>query len=280
MRNTLFLFLAQIRLFWQSRVTVSRLAFFLYRWVFEIKDWIRGANATTTSLIGLLWVILAPLVSALLVIAVLQITNPNVAAFFMDKGFTISVEDNYGTLIAAFVGAGSVFIGLYYAAISTIGGSIYSRMPNNIRDLLIKEQLGNAYMRLLAWLTFISLCLLVLHSVGFEPIILAMPLLLLGAGLMIIGFVQLGARAFYLFDPTTLSDGLLRQVQRCYTQVQAGGYRWSDLVVPKCIPIRNAQTAINSLTTMSEIVAEEPHSKSPYTSQVSAEICCYFSDSL
>ena len=260
MRNTLFLFLAQIRLFWQSRVTVSRLAFFLYRWVFEIKDWIRGANATTTSLIGLLWVILAPLVSALLVIAVLQITNPNVAAFFMDKGFTISVEDNYGTLIAAFVGAGSVFIGLYYAAISTIGGSIYSRMPNNIRDLLIKEQLGNAYMRLLAWLTFISLCLLVLHSVGFEPIILAMPLLLLGAGLMIIGFVQLGARAFYLFDPTTLSDGLLRQVQRCYTQVQAGGYRWSDSSFQKHA-YTNAQTAINSLVTMSEIVAGESHLK-------------------
>ena len=260
MRNTFFLFLAQIRLFWQSRVTVSRLTFFLYRWAFKIKDWIRGANATTTSLIGLLWVILAPLVSALLVIAVLQITNPNVAAFFMDKGFTISVEDNYRTLIAAFVGAGSVFIGLYYAAISTIGGSIYSRMPNDIRDLLIKEQLGNAYMRLLAWLTFISLCLLILHTVGFEPIILAMPLLLLGAGLMIIGFVQLGARAFYLFDPTTLSGGLLRQVQRYYTQVQAGGYRWSDSSFQKHA-YTNAQTAINSLVTMSEIVAGEPHLK-------------------
>ena len=260
MRNTFFLFLAQIRLFWQSRVTVSRLAFFLYRWVFEIKDWIRGANTTTTSLIGLLWVILAPLVSALLVIAVLQITNPNVAAFFMDKGFTISVGNNYGTLIAAFVGAGSVFIGLYYAAISTIGGSIYSRMPNNIRDLFIKEQRGNAYMRFLAWLTFIGLCLLVLHTAGFEPIILAMPLLLLGAGLMIIGFVQLGAGAFYLFDPTIFSGGLLRQAQRCYIQAQAGGYRWSDPSFQNDTH-KKSQTAINSLTTMSEIVAEEPHLK-------------------
>ena len=185
MRNTLFLFLAQIRIFWQFRVPFSRLVFFFFRWIFEIRDWIRGANRTTTSLLNLLWIILFQLFLALLTVFGLQITNPFVTAFFTDKGFTISVDSGYGTLITAFVGAGSVFIGLYYAAISTIGGSIYSKMPNDIRDLLIKEQLGNAYMRLLAWLTFIGLCLLVLHTVGFEPVILAMLLLLLGAGLML-----------------------------------------------------------------------------------------------
>ena len=260
MRNTLFLFLAQIRLFWQSRVPFSRLVFSFYRRIFEIRDWIRGANTTTTSLLGLLWVILFQLFLALLTVLGLQGTNRSVTAFFTDKGFTISAASSYGALITAFVGAGSVFIGLYYAAISTIGGSIYSRMPNDIRDLLIKEQLGNAYMRLLAWLTFIGLCLLVFHTIGLEPIILAMPLLLLGAGLMVIGFVQLGARAFYLFDPTTLSGGLLRQVQRCYKQVQSGGYRWSDMSFQNDA-YKKAQTAINSLTTMSEIVAEEPHLK-------------------
>lgn len=260
MRNILFLFLAQTRLFWQSRVPFSRLVFSFYQWIFEIRDWIRGANTTTTSLLNLFWVILFQLFLALLTVLGLQITNPDVTAFFTDKGFTISAESGYGTLITAFVGAGSVFIGLYYAAISTIGGSIYSRMPNDIRDLLIKEQLGNAYMRLLSWLTFIGLCLLILHTVGFEPVILAMPLLLLGAGLMVIGFVQLGARAFYLFDPTTLSGGLLRQVQRCYKQVQAGGYRWWDRSFQNDA-YKKAQTAINSLTTMSEIVAEEPHLK-------------------
>lgn len=260
MRNTLFLFLAQIRIFWQSRVLFSRLVFSFYRQIFEIRDWIRGANTTTKSLLNLLWVILFQLFLALLTVFGLQITNPSVTAFFTDKGFTISAGSGYGTLITAFVGAGSVFIGLYYAAISTIGGSIYSRMPNDIRDLLIKEQLGNAYMRLLAWLTFVGLCLLVLHTVGFEPVILAMPLLLLGAGLMVIGFVQLGARAFYLFDPTTLSGGLLRRVQRYCKQVQAGGYRWSDPSFQNDA-YRKAQIAINSLTTMSETVAEEPHLK-------------------
>ena len=260
MRNTLFLFLAQNRIFWQSRVPFSRLLFFLYRWIFKIRDWIQGANTTTKSLLDLLWVILFQLFLAFLTVFVLQITNPFFTALFRDRGLTIVPGSGYGTLIAAFVGAGSVFIGLYYAAISTIGGSIYSRMPNDIRDLLVKEQLGNAYMRLLAWLTCIGLYLLVLHAIGFEPIILAMPLLLLGVGLMIIGFVQLGARAFYLFDPTTLSGNLLRQVQRYYTQIQAGGYRWSDPSFQKHAYTK-AQTAITSLATMSEIVAEEPHLK-------------------
>ena len=72
MRNTLFLCLDQIRLFWQSRVTVSRLVFSFYRWIFEVRDWIRGANTTKTSLLSLLGDILAQLVSALVVVVGLQ----------------------------------------------------------------------------------------------------------------------------------------------------------------------------------------------------------------
>lgn len=260
MRNILFLFLSQTRSFWQSRVTFSRIVFFFFRWIFEIRDWMRDTITATKSLLDLLWVILARIVLAFIVVAGLQITNPFVTEFIKDKGIPISTGSNYGTLITAFVGAGSVFIGLYYAVISTIGSSIYSKMPNDIRDLLIKEQLGNAYMRLIAWLTFVGLCLLALHTIGLEPIILIMPLLLLSAGLMIIGFVQLGARAFYLFDPTTLSGGLLRQVQRGYKQVKAGGYRWSDPSFQKGA-YNKAQNAINSLTMMSEMVAEETHLK-------------------
>ncbi len=260
MRNILFLFLAQTRSFWQARVTFSRIVFFLFRWIFEIRDWMRDTSTATKSLLDLFWVILARIVLAFLVVAGLQITNPSVIEFIKEKGIPISTGSNYGTLITAFVGAGGVFIGLYYAIISTIGSSIYSKMPNDIRDLLIKEQLGNAYMRLMAWLTFVGLCLLALHTIGLEPIILVMPLLLPSAGLMIIGFVQLGARAFYLFDPTTLSGGLLRQVQQGYKQVKAGGYRWSDPSFQKGA-YNKAQNAINSLTMMSEMVAEETHLK-------------------
>ena len=156
------------------------------------------------------------------------------------------------------IAVGGVFIGLYYAAISTIGGAIYARLPNDIRDLLAKEQVGNVYMRLLAWLTSFAVCLLAFHTLGLEPIILAIPLLILGAGVMIIGFVRLGARAFYFFDPTILSHRLFKQLFQYHRQVQAGGYRWLDPSFQNYTRQR-AQNTIDTLTAVSDIAAKEPY---------------------
>ena len=173
-------------------------------------------------------------------------------------GFQTASKESYGTLLATFTSIGGIFIGFYYAAISAVCGAIYARVPNNIRDLLAQERVGNAYMRFLAVLTSLGVCLLAFYALSFEPIILAMPLLLLGAGLMIIGFVRLGARAFYLFDPTTLSSRLFEQLRQCCLQMQAGGYRWSDQSFQNHAH-KVAQTALDTLTTVSDITAKEPH---------------------
>jgi len=193
-----------------------------------MKRRIQEHGIRTKSLLALLRLTLGQLVTALVIAIGLQISNPYIAPLFSEWGFFIPENSDYGTLLATITGVGGVFIGLYYTAISAIGGSIYSRVPNNIRDLLAQDRVGNVYMRFLALLTFLGVCLLAFYVGGFTPIALAVPLFLVGAGLAIIAFVRLGARAFDLFDPTTLSYHLFEQLRRCYKQMQAGGYRWSD----------------------------------------------------
>ncbi len=258
MRSIQFLFLAQTRLFWKARDTFSRLVFFGYRALFGIKHRLREEGATTSSLWLLLKLTLGDLVLAITIATVLQIINPYVVPWFAALGFSIPTESDYGTLLATVVGVGGVFIGLYYAAISAIGGSIYARVPNNIRDLLAQERVGGAYMRFLAVFTYLGVCLLAFHSVGLKPIILAVPLFLPGAGLAIIGFVRLGTRAFYLFDPTILSHRLFEELHRCHTQVQASRYRWSDQSFQSHARKR-ARIAVDTLTTVSDITAQETH---------------------
>ena len=262
MLNTLFLFFAQARLFWRAKKAFSHLGFVSYRTLFGMKHWIREEGTTTKSLLSLLKSTLVQLVLVPLTAFGLQITNSYFVSLFTEMGFTIPKDNYYGTLLATVIGAGGLFIGLYYAAISVLGSAIYAKVPNNIRGLLAKEQVGNAYMHCIAVFTYFGVCLLIFHSVGFEPVILAMPLLLLGAGLTIIGFVRLGARAFYLSDPTTLSGGLFEQLRQCHVQMQAGGYRWSDQ------SFQNhahgvAQTTIETLTAVSEIAEKEPHLNGP-----------------
>ena len=258
MFNTLFLSFAQTRLFWKARNASSRLGFFCYRTLFGIKYRVQEGSTTTKSLFSLLWSILPQLVLAIFITIGLQFTNSYFVPLFTKIGVAIPQESDYGNLLVAVIGIGAVFIGLYYAAISAVGGAIYARVPNNIRDLLAKEQVGNVYMRLLALLTSFAVCLLAFHTLDLEPILLAIPLFILGAGVMIIGFVRLGARAFYFFDPTILSHRLFKQLFQCHRQVQASGYRWFDRSFQNHAH-RRAQTTIDTLTTVSEIAAKEPH---------------------
>ena len=258
MRNTLFLFLAQSQLFWQARGLLLNLAFVTYRMLFGMKSHIREERNTTVTLLALLRHTLRDLILAFSFAVVLQIANPYLVPWFTALGLTIPEESDYGTLLATVIGVGGVFIGLYYAAISAISGSIYAKVPNNIRDLLAQDQVGNAYMRFLAGLTYFGVCLLAFHSVGLKPIILAIPLFLLCGGLAIIGFVRLGTRAFYLFDPTVLSQHLFVQLHRCHVQAQAGSFRGFDESFQNHAH-KVAQTSIDTLATVSDITSKEPH---------------------
>ena len=226
--------------------------------MFGVKRRVREVGTTTKSLFSLLWSILGQLVLAIFITVGLQFTNSYFVPLFTKIGVPIPQENGYGNLLVAVIGIGGVFIGLYYAAVSTIGGTIYARLPNDIRDLLAKEQVGNVYMRLLALLTSFGVCLLAFRTLGFEPIVLAIPLFILGAGVMIIGFVRLGARAFYFFDPTILSDRLFKQLFQYHRQVQEGGYRWLDSSFQNYTH-RRAQNTIDTLTAVSDIAAKEPY---------------------
>ena len=227
--------------------------------LFGVKHRVQEGGTTTNSVYYVFKIILGQFALAILITIGLQITNSYFATLFTKIGFTTILEiSSYRTLLETVIGVGGVFIGLYYAAISAIGSAMYAKVPNNIRDLFAHERVGHAYMRLLASLTSFGVCLLAFHTAGFEPIILAIPLLIMGAGMMIIGFVRLGARAFNLFDPTNLSGSLFENLGKLHRQMQAGGYRWFDRSFQNHAH-RRAQATIDTLATVSEIAAKEPH---------------------
>ncbi len=261
MITTLFRFLAQNKTFLKAKSIFSHFTFGIYQRLFKLRYNTGERITTTKSLLFLLWGIKGQFVLAILIPIVLEFTNPFFVSllsstWFKKFGVTVPNGSDYITFLASVVGVGGVFIGLYYAAIISVCGANYAKVPNNIRGLLAKEQVGNAYMRNLALLTFFSLCLLIFHIVGRDPLILAIPMLLIGAGLMILGFVLLGARTFNLFDPTILSGTIFKRLQQSYKQIQAGGFRWSDKSFQSYFH-RVAQESIDMLTAVSNLAADE-----------------------
>jgi len=184
--------------------------------------------------------------------------DPLLKTFYLKYSFKIPDDSDYVTFLAAIGSISGVFIGLYFAAISSVSGAIYATVPNNIRDLLTHERLGNVYMRFLAFLTFLSLILIALHLLGKPRLLIAIPLLTILSGIGIISFVKLGQQAFYFFDPATLSGHIFEQLQYSISSVKVKGYRWNEKSFQHHA-YRQASKSLDTLETLSDLMSQKDH---------------------
>jgi hypothetical protein len=258
LQNSIFVSLGQWRPFWKLRQALIRAGFLGHREFFRLKHHVEERRADAYSFIHLVKPTLPQISLALVSASILQATDPLLVDLYKSLEIKIPDADQYGTLLATAAGVGGVFIGLYYAAISAVGGAIYARVPNNIRDLLARERLGNVYMQFLSIYTYLTVALLALQTVNFPPIVLTIPLLIIGSGISIVAFAQLGARAFNFFDPTAISYSLFGQLQRSIERIVAGGHRWADQSFQSHAH-KLARAAVDTLSTLADIAASEPH---------------------
>jgi hypothetical protein len=256
LHNTLFLIASQARAFWRLRAWLGRIGFRGHRRIFSLRGRFQDSTARTATLLSLIRLTLAQIVLAIFVAVALQRLDPYLNGVYEYYGISID-KDAYSTLLGTFAGMGAILIGLYYAATTAIGGAIYAHVPNNIRDLLARERVGNLYMQLLAFLTYVDVVLLAFRASGFAPIKLAILVLVAASGVSIIAFMRLGARAFNLFDPTILSYDLFEQLRRNYLQMMPGSYRWYPSF--QIHAHRNSSSVLDTFSTLAQITAREPH---------------------
>lgn len=258
MGNDLFLHLAQRRVFWRLRSLYHAARFSLSRESFAVRCGLRETGASAHTLLDLARVTLPQLTLGLVVSAALQLIDPYLAHFYPFDRWSIPDSEDYVTYLATIAGMGGVFIGLYYAAVSAVGSAIYSRVPNDVRELLAREQVGNVYMSYLSFLTFSALSVVGFRVFGLAPVHLAVPVFTVLAGVGVVAFVKLGQRAFYLFDPTRLSHAIFRDLYGWVKQVEAGAYRWDDPSFQNHAR-KQASSALQTLKTLADISEHEPH---------------------
>lgn len=260
------MFFSQHKFFWKLRSFLSKAYFWIGTKSFNSRHIAREKRYSLFGLRHLFQITQMQLVLALILSILLQLINPQVIEFYEFTIFKIPDDGDYVSFLLTISGIGGAFIGLYYAAISTIAGSIYAKVPNNIRDLLAQERVGNVYMHLLSFITFFGISLVAFRVLGFERIQIAIPVMLVGAGVGIIAFVKLGQRVFYLFDPTALSYNLFNKLKQFLNMVVAGEYRWNDSAFQKHTN-KLASSSLDTLKTLAEITRNEVHLRgTPYIS--------------
>lgn len=258
MSERLFLSFSQFRLFWRLKAIAAHVSFSIGSKIFGVRYSLKEEKANYLSLRYLFRTTQKPLFVAVGVAAVCQYVDPFLLPYYQKLGIAVPADGDYVTFLASVSSIGGVFIGLYYAGISAVGGAIYATVPNNLRELLAYERRGNVYMRYLAFLTFFCLTLIALRLTGFTRLYVAVPFVATLAGIGIFAFVKLGQQAFHFFDPTTLSGHIFEQLQRWLNAVKADGYRWHDKAF-QYHAYRQSSAVLDTLDTLSDFTASKPH---------------------
>ena len=186
MNKRLLLLLFQKRLFWQLREVMVQVLFWIEARVFGLRYLIEKENSNYQSLSDILSITQKPLFFAIGFAVLLQYIDPFLYPYYHEFALSIPDDSDYVTFLATVSGIGGVFIGLYYAGISTVSSSIYASVPNNVRDLLAQERVGNVYLRFLSFITSLGLILIAFRLINQPRIFLAIPVVTLFAGVGII----------------------------------------------------------------------------------------------
>jgi hypothetical protein len=134
----------------------------------------------------------------------------------------------YTDLLTTMIQVAGIFIGLYFTAVSVVASTIYARVQGDVRDLFVREKVGNFYIRTVALLGVTATILLTAHALGYAPGVLNLVLVAFLGGLSVLSFVVLGSRVFYFFDPVPLVGYVGQDLAREIKAVTPEGFRWQD----------------------------------------------------
>lgn len=260
--------LSQYKAYWKAKTVTRSIFFKLKRFKYIATNYLEFKLELCNSLSKLFQSVFSYFLLPVLIALSLQFFQPEAHQLFTYLGGSTLKSSEYGTLLAAVTSISGIFIGLYYAAITSISGAIYARVPQNIRNLLLREKVGNAYMRFLAMLTTLGVTLLVLYIMGGEPNPFTPFLIVIFSGLAVYSFIHLGMKAFTLFDPTSLATDVVLQLQKSLVNVVAGASYWDTPSFQNHEHIK-AENYIDTLKVLAEIAEKERH----LSGQVLVDFC-------
>jgi|GEM_PF-1065728 len=190
-----------------------------------------------------------------------QATEPFFSELFKSTSWAweISEKDSgYPTFIATLTSISGLFIGLYYAAITSITGSIYSKAPQSLRHLLLNERLGNNYFRYLIFFTFLGVLFLSQYVLGYSVNPLNVPIASVLGGLAIFAFFKVGVRALALFEPTQLAGEVFVRISESITRLTPGNLNWSDERLQR-EELAKVQYWLGSIEALASMSSREKH---------------------
>jgi hypothetical protein len=231
--------------FWQVRNRWHQSRFWLSKQLYGVR---RGAEAraeSTSILVSLGRTVVGQLVAAGLLVALLAFLDRNLPIVTLLAGWAAR-HWQYGQRLVGFLPQkaldpsisaatlstlaqiSGLFLGLYFTAISVVAGQNYAKVSTEILDALVREKVGNLYIRVVAFFGATSLILLGCSTFGYETGYSNIVLVTTLGIASVFSFVELGRRAFYFFDAAKLVRFLANEILQAARAVTDARFLWLD----------------------------------------------------
>jgi hypothetical protein len=134
----------------------------------------------------------------------------------------------YASFTATVAQVTSVFLGLYFTAVSLVASTSYRDVPSEVRSIVLEEKVGGIYLKLLAYIAATSLILLAGITIGAPIGVANFGLLATSSVASVFAFLRLGLRTFAFFDPAALALQLHYQILSAARSATSRGFRYGD----------------------------------------------------
>lgn len=230
--------------YWKLRAKILNADFKFGNRVFRVKEFFRSRRESLNAHRALLSGVFKPVVLAILIVCSLELIEflilkygPSLERFSPDviRRWAVAVRQEikldagaYSTLLSAFASIAGAFLALYFTAVSVVVSTVYARVQGDVRSIVLRDKVSNAYVSLVAMLGATSLILLAGLVLGRLPGVLNLVFVVVIGVAAFYSFVELGWRLFHFFDPTRLVGYLTSDIARWVRNATSRGFRWQD----------------------------------------------------
>ncbi|MDQ1559375.1 MAG: hypothetical protein QOD32_2435, partial [Pyrinomonadaceae bacterium] len=233
-----------ISAYWKLRQKRLNADVRLGSYYFRIKEYFRSRRESATAQRILFSAALKPVFLAVAIICLLEFVEHSILLygshlwqFIPDKvrqwvsGIDQIINrntDTYVTFFATFAQIAGAFLALYFTAVSVVVSTVYARVQGDVRSVVLRDKVSNAYVSLVAMLGVVSTLLVAALALGRLPSVLSLIFAALLGVASFYSFVELGWRVFNFFDPTRLVGYLTSDIVRWVHSATSRGYRWQN----------------------------------------------------
>lgn len=198
-------FLQGYQIYWEALSFLKQLKFSVSRIRFSLRQWYKEKYQSAP----ILWLFFKKsiwsIAGAILLISSLRVLEQNIPS---PQLFSLTKDSFVGTygVLAQISG---LILALYFTAMIIIVSTIYSRVPENIRNLIAREKVGDRYISLLMFLGVTVLIELSAILYGKDPSLMVLCVVLLISLMALLALRILIHNIFNFFDPARLAEAYI-----------------------------------------------------------------------